>query len=41
MRPISEMAEDLSHELLTQLSAEEVTITTAALNKIRDRLLSL
>jgi MarR family transcriptional regulator for hemolysin len=41
MRPISEMADDLSHELLTQLSVEEVTITTAALKKIRDRLLSL
>ncbi|AWP22664.1 MAG: MarR family transcriptional regulator [Gammaproteobacteria bacterium] len=41
MRPISEMAEDLSRELLTHLSAEEVTVTTAALKKIRDRLLSL
>lgn len=41
MRPITEMAEGLSRELLTNLSAEEVAATTAALKKIRDRLLSL
>ncbi len=41
MRPITEMAESLSHELLASLTEEEVAVSTAALKKIRDRLLSL
>jgi len=41
MKPITEMAENLSMELLANLSAEELACSTAVLKKIRDRLLSL
>ncbi|MHB1511820.1 MAG: MarR family winged helix-turn-helix transcriptional regulator [Acidiferrobacter sp.] len=41
MRPITEVAESLSHELLANLTEEEVAVSTAVLKKIRNRLLSL
>lgn len=41
MKPITEMAENLSAELLANLSDEEITSSTAVLKRIRDRLLSL
>jgi len=41
MKPITEMAENLSAELLSVLDAEEVAISTKALRKIRNQLLSL
>ncbi|MHB8253455.1 MAG: MarR family winged helix-turn-helix transcriptional regulator [Acidiferrobacter sp.] len=41
MKPITEMAENLSTELLANFSAEEVACSAAVLKKIRSRLLSL
>ncbi len=41
MKPITEMAENLSRELLANMSPEEVACSTQVLQRIRDRLLSL
>lgn len=41
VKPITEMAENLSAELLAGLSAEELATSTAVLKKIRNQLLSL
>ena len=41
MKPITEMAEKLSQELLSDLSPEEIACSTTVLKRVRDRLLAL